>query len=269
MQPFSLTRGGPLFHLLIRLHAQRHRGAWLVLVLWLPLLIGAVVRAALGLPPDPTLHDLSVHVRLLVALPLLVAGEGLLENGCKAAVRSLYEGGYCDADALDRIVARGERLRDAWWAEAALLVIALAGGQLVLWHVIGTSGVRGSVAVGPWSFPRVWYAVVALPVVQFVVYRWLWRWLIWGAMLVRIARQPLATLATHPDRAAGLSVLTLPVAAFDVFVLATGAVLSAAWGTQLIEGRVSRPSLVPEAAAFMVVAILAALGPLLVFTGHL
>jgi hypothetical protein len=167
-------------------------------------------------------------------------------------------------------VARGERLRDAPWAEAILLALALLGGQLALWNISGATGfVHATAVVSTWSFPRVWYTLVALPVVQFVTFRWLWRWLIWSYMLTKIARLPLRALATHPDRAAGLAPLAWPVTGFGVFAFSSGAVLAGAWATQLIEHTTTLESLIAPLAAFLFTALVLALGPLLMFCRHM
>ncbi len=267
--PFSLVDGGPFYRLVGRLHLRRQSGMvsswWLVIALWVPLVVGGVVRAAAGFAIDPTLLDIAVHVRLLVALPALLLGERLLHRDCAAAIAMLDEGDFCDRGALVRIVARGEKLRDAGWAEAILLLLALLGGQLALWNIVGSTGYVHAFAVSTWSFPRVWYALVALPAVQFVMFRWLWRWLIWSYMLLAIARLPLHALATHPDRCAGLAPLAWPATGFGVFAFASGSVLAAAWATQLIDHTTTLQALLAPLAAFVAATLVLAIGPLLFF----
>ncbi len=271
---FSLTDGGPFYRLVVRLRMLRASGMvrswWLAAALWSPLALGELARQALGLPEDPTLHDFAVHTRLLVGLPLMFVAERLLEPACRGAIRSLYEGKLADPGHLDRIVARGERLRDAWWVELALATLAIAGGQLALWQVTGSGGMfYGGQHVGTWSFPRVWYSLVALPVVQFVMFRWLWRWMIWCFMLVRISRLPLAALATHPDHAAGLAPLAAPITGLAVFVLATSSVLAGAWGTELVAHRTTVQALVPGFLTYLAIVTAIAILPLLLFCTHL
>jgi hypothetical protein len=101
------------------------------------------------------------------------------------------------------------------------------------------------------------------------MYRWLWRWAIWCYMLVRIARLPLAGIATHPDCAAGLSPLSWPTTGFASFVFALAAALAGAWGTQLLAHHTTLAALWPGLLAFMIVSSVIACGPLLMFIGHL
>ncbi len=271
---FSLNDGGPFYHLMIRLRLVRPSGMvrswWLALFAWLPLVIGEGIRVAANMHPDPTLFDISVHVRPLVALPMMFVAERLIEPACRSAINSLYVGQFCDRAAIDRIVDRGEHLRDAWWPEAVLAAVALIGGQLALWEITGATGVfHGGASAGAWSFPRVWYVVIALPLTQFVMFRWLWRWAIWSFMLVRIAWLPLTPLATHPDRAAGLSCVARPVTGFGAFAFATGAMLSGAWGTQILAQRTTLEAQFPSLLVFLLAVLAIAVGPLLLFCGHL
>jgi hypothetical protein len=267
---FSLNEGGPFDHLVRRLRPSGTlRVGWIVAVAWLPLILGATLRTAVGKPVDPIVLDLSVHARFLAGAPLLLVSAALLEPQCRGAIRMLYEGSFAEAQVIDRIVERGERLRGSAWVEAVLVVIALALGQLGMWGVTGPTGVFAGIAHHPeWSFARVWYGIVSLPLLLFLMWRWLWRWGVWTYMLIRFSRLPLATAATHPDRAAGLSFFAWPTGGFHCFVTAFTSVLAGAWGTQLLDHRITVPGLGPTFVALLVIAFAVGYGPLLLFSGH-
>jgi hypothetical protein len=266
---FSLAAGGPFNRVLRALHLTGGlRGVWLGLLLWLPFALGELVRIVLGKPPDPTLFDLSVHARLLVAIPMILQAERLVESAARSAIRSMYEGHFCDQTSIDVIVDRGEHLRDLWWPETIVLAAAVAFGQLALWT--GSTGAfHGATGAGRWELTRVWYVLIALPVAQFVIVRFAWLWGIWSYMLARIARLPLAPLATHPDRAGGLSCLARPVTGFGGYAFGCAAVLSGAWGTQLLAGRTTVSAQLPELLVFLVLVAAVAIAPLLLFSPHL
>jgi hypothetical protein len=242
----------------------------LVLLAWVPIVVGEGMRSMFGLPPDPTLFDLSIHARVLVALPVLLSSARLVDAACNSAIQSLYNGDLCPRPSIDTIVKSGKRLRDARWPEVGLLMLAVAGGQFALWQISGAAGlVHGGTGMGAWSFPRVWYAVVALPLVLFVTYRWFWHWVIWAVMLAHFARQPLTPIATHPDLTAGLSCVSRPVSAFGGFAFALGAVLAGAWGTQILRDQTTLEALYPELLAFLLIMLTLAVAPLFPFTRHL
>ena len=78
---FSLVLGGPLFQLLRRAHLSddalllvRQRVIVIALLAWLPLLLLSALEGNLwgGSTVVPFLFDIEVHVRFLVALPLLI-----------------------------------------------------------------------------------------------------------------------------------------------------------------------------------------------------
>jgi hypothetical protein len=273
-RPFSLTRGGPFFHLLTRLRIWTPEGlgrAWgLGLFLWLPIGIVEGVHLLRGARVDPLVLDISTHVRLLFTMPVLLYAERLLDETARSAMASFHVGNFGDRATTDRILARAERMRDSWAVEAVLLVLALAAGELVLWRILGATGLfHGGAEVARWTFVRVWYAVVAFPLVQFIMFRWLWRWAIWSQVLRRLGQQTLSTLATHADRAAGLGPLARPVSGCAGFVLATSAILAGAWGTQVIAGETHVKALLPGLVVFLLASLALALGPLLVFCRHL
>src|SRR4051794_23304447 len=93
---FSLTAGGP-FDRLVRFTGPIW---WLPALAWLPLGVAAAAEAALGHGVSPIALDPSVHVRLLVALPLLFAGERVLGVTCRDAIAEIYRGGAVDRGAL-------------------------------------------------------------------------------------------------------------------------------------------------------------------------
>lgn len=270
---FSLVTIGPFERLARVLRLARPTGAlyaWrLAAVAWLPLAVGSLIRGVAGRGVDPIMLDISVHARLLISLPLLALATQLLTAQCRVTVHLVYEGQLADAQALDGVRERAAALRDSTWIDVAFATLAITSGQLVLWGVSGPTGLFHGVQHAESSGIRFWYAGVALPLLQFLAMRWLWRWLIWSYLLLQIARLPLATLATHPDRAAGLAFLAAPISAFSSFVLGFGSVMAAAWATQLIDNRVTVPALLPTFIAFVVIAVMFACGPLLPFSVHL
>lgn len=270
---FSLVRGGPFYRLMQRLRlispSGTVRSRWIALFAWLPVVFGEAIRAALHRPPDHLLRDLSLHARLLVAIPLMFLAEGLVDSSCQSAVTSLYDGAFCERALVDPILDRAEKLRDAWWAEASLALAALTGGQLALWRVTGATGLFHGGVEAPLTFPLGWYAGIALPVAQFALYRWLWRWVIWSIVLARIARLELSPIATHPDAAAGLATFARPLSGYAGFGCAIGAVLAGAWGTQVLNHRATPMEYWPELIVFLAIVLAVAVVPLLPFCGHL
>lgn len=272
-RPFSITHG-PFLRLLRRLRLTRADGsarAWpLVAITWVPLMAGALVCLAAGQPTAPILRDISLHTRLLIGIPLLIQAERVLEDRCRSAVEQLYAGQFADRAVVDRIIGRAERLRDSRPVALALAALALLGGQALLWGFSSLTGpFAGISAAGEVSFDGLWYALVAWPIAQVLILHWLWHWVIWSYVTVRLSRLPLATIATHPDHAAGIGFLSEPINGFSGFVLALSALLASGWLTRVLHRRIPLQTFVPEFIAFVVLAAILACGPLLLFIGML
>jgi len=272
-EPFSITQG-PLLRLLRRFHLTRPDGsarAWpLVAIAWGPLMLGAAVCAVAGQPVAPIMRDISVHTRLLLGIPLLLQAERVLEQRCRSAVDQLYAGRFADRTVVDRILDRARRLRDSRPIVITLAALALLGSQALLWGVSGLTGpFAGVTEPGELSFARLWYVSVAWPVAQLLILRWLWHWVVWSYVTVRLSRLPLATIATHPDRAAGIGFLAEPINGFAGFVLALSALMASGWLMQVLHRHAPLQAFVPEFVAFVVLAAILACGPLLLFIGML
>jgi hypothetical protein len=97
---FSLVLGGPLFQLLRRAHLtddalllQRRRIVVISLFAWLPLAVLAALGGQLfgGDAAVPFLLDVDVHVKFLVAMPLLVAAELVVHQRMRSLALTFRE----------------------------------------------------------------------------------------------------------------------------------------------------------------------------------
>ena len=93
---FSLVLGGPTYQFLRRAHMEGHqellyrRLIVITLFAWLPLLLLAVFGSLTGSAGRLSFfHDVEVHARFLVALPILIAAEVVVHS----RLRPLRRGG--------------------------------------------------------------------------------------------------------------------------------------------------------------------------------
>lgn len=281
---FSLVNGGPTYHLLLRLGLAGRdmsrvgrRTLALVALTWLPLLVMTAWQGtALGGVTLPFLRDWLVNIRLLVALPLLIAAEPRLDHWVRAAVRQLSETEIVSPEDLPRYrqaAARCAAWRDSRLAEAALLGLALARAALLArspylsevesWRV--TPALTGSAL----SLPGWWNALVGATLLQFLIYRWGWRYLIWCLFLWRTSRLNLRLTPIHPDGSAGLGFLKIVQARFGVLIFALSAIVSAAvWErAEYLDYAVADSRFL--LLSFVVLSVVVVLAPLLVFSGKL
>jgi len=271
---FSIMRGGPFLDILhtLRLIDRDGHVRWVLLValVWGPMIVAAMLRGVRGRPIDVVIFDPTVHVRLLLSIPLLMLAERLLEARCRGATRGIREDQAIHRARINTILRRGERLASSVFVEGCLGLVAFVGGQAALWGVSSPSGLLHSIEhEATTSFSTFWYTSVGLPLVQFLVLRWLWRWGVWSYVLARLSRIELVTNALHPDQAAGLKVLSGPIDAFAVFVGANSVVASAVWAMQMREYHVPLETFAARFVGFALFAVLVSCVPLLSFTGQI
>lgn len=273
----SLARGG-FFHALLRKvglvrddgHDLRRQIVAAIAIGWVPLLLFAGVETLRGHGPDQLVLQTSVHTRSLLAVPLWLVTERVLDESCARTLRRFPAERLADSAAVERITRYANRWRVSWWPEMVLLAAAMVLGQLTLWSIVGESGLleRGRRdAAQHLSLLRVWYASVSLPLFNFLFARTLWRWFIWVRALKQLSSLPLRMVPTHPDRAGGIAFVSAPCAALAPAVVAASSVLAGAWGDQILTGASKFHEFKLPLATFLVLAESIVVGPALLFTG--
>lgn len=241
---FSLVLGGPLYQLFRSAHLSgtglellRRRIIVISLFAWLPLLLLSALNGQLlgGDVAVPFLQDAEVHVRFLIAMPLLIVAEIVVHRRMHLVVRQFLERNLIPESARERFdsaIASALRLRNSVPAELLLVVLVYGVGVFIVWRVytvLDTStwhtlpaDDRGSRL----STAGMWYAYVSLPLFQFLLLRWYFRIFIWLRFLWQVSRIDLNLLPIHPDRLGGLGFLSNTAYAFVPLALAHGAVLA-------------------------------------------
>jgi len=283
---FSLVLGGPLYQLWRRsrlagsaLEMVRRRIVVMVLITWLPLLVLSMVEGrAWGTAVElPFLKDVEMQLRLLLALPLLIAAELVVHQRMRPVVRQFLERGLIPDAARARFEAAVDsagRLRNSVAAELLLIAFVYTVGVGVLWrtHVAldltSWYGVEGGGRLHP-SLAGWWMGVVTLPIFQFLLLRWYFRLGVWARFLWQVSRIQLHIVPTHPDRAGGLGFLALISNAFAPLLAAQGILLTGVMANRIFYLGAALPSFKVELIGLVAVMVSAILGPLLVFTPQL
>lgn len=262
----TIGEGGPLRRLEARCHLTRARSQILaaLLLAWVPLTVLGYATELVTGQFVPLLHDGTLHVRLLVAVPVLVFLDHVFPLECRRVIKHFLDCDLiepADRPRFDRTLHRTARLSDWWLPETSLAALALLLGVATLraFTPDGSLVLRSDLTATDW-----WYALVSLPLFEFLLLRSLWRWLIWVRFLIGVSRIKLALDPTHPDRHSGLAFLRMPSLTYCAALLfAISAVMSAQWSARF--QFVSMSSFVPLLLVFAVVATLLAFGPLMLF----
>ncbi len=251
----------------------------IALLAWLPLLVlsavdGNMLGAGMGVP---FLLDVEVHVRLLVALPLLIFAEVEVHRRIPPLLRQFRERGLIPERAIARFEAAlvsATRLRNSTLAEVLLIGTVYGFGILVVWRnyvaldtdtwytTVSPDGVKLTLA-------GFWYAIVSVPIFQFLLLRWYFRLFIWARLLWQISRIRLQLIPVHPDRSGGLGFLSTVGYAFGMLALAHGALAAGHFASLIFYDEATLPEFSGAIALIVVVMLCLVLVPLLVFSPQL
>jgi hypothetical protein len=285
-QDFSLVLGGPLFQLLRRAHLSddaltlvRQRIIVISLFAWLPLLVLSALegQALGGRAAVPFLLDVDVHVRFLVALPLLIVAELVVHRRMRFVVRQFLERHLIPESALtqfDAAIASAFRLRNSVLAEVLLIAFVYGVGVLIIWrqYLALDTTTWYAVPTGEGSklwFAGMWYGYVSLPLFQFLLCRWYFRLFIWTRFLWQVSRIGLSLAPTHPDRVGGLGFLSNTVYAFTPLAVAHGALLAGMIANRIFYRGATLLDFKVEIAVTLIFLLCVVLGPLFVFAPQL
>jgi hypothetical protein len=274
----SLVRGGPSYRLARRLGLEPPtlsrrllKVSLLVLMTWAPLVLLSLFQG--GRVAIPLLHDPVIYSRFLFVVPLLELAQVVIATSLSVQMRHFLESGLVsepDRPAFESARAAGIRLRGSVVMEVVLVALALTVSVLSrvvaklaiadsTWERMGTA-----ITAAGW-----WYILVSLPILVFLLLRWVWIFLLWAAFLFRVSRLDLELTPTHPDRAGGLGFLGWGLASFAVVLLAVSAVLSGSLAGEILFRGSSLGQLKYHVVVFVALSIAFLQAPLLVFSGRL
>ena len=279
---FSVILGGPLYQLLRQSHLSgdalqlvHRRIIVMALLAWMPLLLLSVAEGhAWGDSVDlPFFYDVSLHVRLLIALPLLIVAELVVHQRMRLVVRQFLERDLIPDAArakFDAAIASAMRLRNSITAEVLLIAFVYVVGVGFLWRtqialdVTSWYGAPRDGELHP-SLAGWWLGVVSLPLFQFLLLRWYFRLFIWARFLWHVSRIELQLMPLHPDRCGGLGFLALVSHAFVPLLLAQGALVAGWMAERILFAGARLLDFKLELVGIVAVMVFTVLGPLLVF----
>ena len=276
---FSLTRGGPFHRLQVRFgfageERQRvvRRALLAVLLTWLPLFVLSLVQGqAYGTQIKiPFLWDFAVNVRFLIAAPILILAESVIDRRWRQLVLQFLRSGLVgekELPSFEAVIERITRLRNRVLPEAVMLLASFSTSIMVKtellmagvsnWHTAGTGS--SEVSLAGW-----WFNLVSTPFFRFLLLRWVWRMFLWTSFMWRVSRLNLYLVATHSDMAAGLGFLSDGQKAFSPIVFAGGAVVAAQVTNTIAYQGATLSSQKLLMIAYGVMAIIVLVAPLLV-----
>ena len=246
------------------------RALFFALFTWLPIVIWAAFESRLldRVSGEPLLAHYGIHVRCLVAIPLLILAEGMALRVCRTVASQFIKNGLIIESQQDRftqILTESAHSRDAvlpWLIILALTLLWVVGApQDLHTHELAWATVDGGFGFGGW-----WFLYVVRPIFTILLLSWVWRILLLFLLFRRIAQLDLALVPAHPDGMGGLGFLQIIPKAFLLVTLALSAVLASRWIHDSLFHQVSLDSLKFPLLSFVILWSLAVLAPLFVFS---
>src|SRR5262245_60484018 len=244
------------------------RGLLAVVVTWVPIMVWAAAagqRAGMAWAGG-AVHHLEMHVRCLVAIPLLIFSEPIADRLIGAIVDNFPVSGLIrdeDEPAFDRAVASVKGLRDsklAWGLIVALVTLTtlVSSRSPMDAAVVATSPDAG-------GFGSRWAMFVVRPLFLLMVFAWVWRLVLTWILFVRIARLDLQLVPSHPDKVGGLGFVQLQPAAFSLVVFTISGVVCASVAEQIVEQHLHLAQFQAPMIALVVILVVLFLCPLTAF----
>lgn len=283
-RPFLLMEGGPFYRIekrvgLVRANAPltKRRAIVGICITWLPLLIFTLAQGtALGGVKIPFLHDFSAYSRFLIGIPLLLLVELILAPRIAEAAEQFLLSGIVtakDYNQFDSAVEDGLRLRDSVFAEIVIAVLAycftftnyraLAVHTATWYSSAGPDSSYGLTGAGWWQL------LICVPLLQFLILRWIWRIFLWFRFLGRVSKFDLKLFGTHPDAAGGLGFIGEAQRFFGLLFFSYSCTVTGVLANEILYGGVKLQHLAPAIGAYAIFCLLFAALPLLVFTPKL
>jgi len=279
---FSLTEGGPGTAFMKRLrliHPELGMGSArtaliLMALTWLPLAGLCLLEGlAFGRVEIPFFKDIGAQTRFLFAVPVLVLADIPVGIRLRQVVRHFVTAGLIKKDELAKfgqILLNALRLRDSHLGGLIVLVLAYIGTYNALAGSLQSGSTWFRPVAGQGLTPAgYWYAVVALPIFQFLILRWIYRMVVWTRVLLNVSKLDLQLTPTHPDGAGGLGFLGKGIIPFGVILFALSAVVAGGIASRVLFSGSRLEDCQWSYAALFAIALVVFAGPLLIFVPRL
>ncbi|MCL5103367.1 MAG: hypothetical protein M1133_04545 [Armatimonadetes bacterium] len=241
---------------------------------WIPLLVLSIIEgSAVGdAVKIPFLNDYASYGRLLAAIPLLIIAEPPVARRTREVLREFTTPRIIneqDAPLVTSAIQNALRRKNSYLAEIVFLLAIYAVITIRLQSVLSDPldtwyHTNGRITASGWC-----YALVSLPIFQFLLTRWVWRLAIWTGLLWRLSRLNMRLEPIHPDRAGGLGFLGLAQIPFGIIAFAGGAVIASSLANGMVYRGLPAGALAVPILIYVILAVLALIAPLLVFIDKL
>jgi hypothetical protein len=215
--------------------------AWLPLVL-LTLIDGTFITTEITMS---FVRDVIPYVRCLIVIPLLIMADNVIEPmmlKTTAYLRSSSIVPVAEQADFDNALVRMAYLINAKWIQVILVLLAILVSWVLQADYVDMWTERG---VTSWALhlegnkvdetlAGQWYLLVSSPLVSFLLYRWIWRFIVWSALLFIVSRMKLDLYASHTDLSGGLGIIGYGQSLFVIIFVVVASVLASDMASNIL-----------------------------------
>jgi hypothetical protein len=236
-------------------------------VAWFPTAILALMQGPSYL--RLFLIDYAAQTRLLFVIPLLIIAEPWMIHRWELIARHFLVVDIIrneDVARFEQALAVFEKWRHQWISQLVILfaVYCWAVAAVPLVHLI-PPWCAGTEAFGKLSWAGASYLLISLPLLVYLVFRWIWNIALWSLFLNKISRFDLRLVPSHPDLIGGLSFLETSLRGYLPFAFAIGTIVAGGVANQMIHLKHSLADSRSEAVFTVVLVLLICVAPLCTF----
>lgn len=280
-QNFSLVLGGPLYQLLHKVHLDdgdvtshlKRRVFVICGIIWLPLVLLCAIDGTLTQNTEVSfLRDIETHVRLLIAVPLMIFAELLVHQRMRGIVLQFLERKLIPPDSMERFrksILSALAWRNSIPAELVIIALVFPLGYYMRTRVLALDASTWYATMGSdgisLTLPGIWFSWVSNPILQFLLIRWIYRLVIWARFLWQVSRIKLDLIPTHPDRVGGLGFLSGSAYAYSPMLASFSTMVAGLVASRIFFQGASLADFKLEIFSLVVFGILIVLGPMTVF----
>ena len=216
----------------------------LILLCWLPLAALSLFKLGWNQFYLLFLRDIATHVRFLVVLPILLFARRSLNKSFNSTIGFFHQTKIVDADnanEFEQVMLQIEKWRSSKLVDFVIIFLVYAS-----FYLQENNRINLSVSYAPWHMvdnkiiaAGWWYLVFSLPILQILLYRWLYTILLWIIFLRKISKLNLHLSALHPDGVGGLGFLQYTQLSFFPVALAFSALTAGVMNNMIIFSAVS------------------------------
>ncbi len=231
---------------------------WITLT-WLPLMVLSLIGGKHDFQVT-VIQNFPIHFRFLLAMVMLIILEEPIEKSMRGLIPEFLERGLVQSEnaALAmRAVVRIRTLVRSKIADVVIFCMTLA----ILKYMPPLRAVN--------ALEQFWYRWISLLAYNFILLRWIWKYILWSYFLLLIAKSSIRPQSHHPDRAGGLGFLLSQHLAFGLVATAISIVLAANVAKLVLQEGHHLTEFVPSLCAYFVISCLVYFLPLSSFTPSL